>query len=104
MAVAHARLEELEARVTWLERTVQELRGGGRMAPAREKTNGLSERERLLADLKAEGLIRDLTPQEWASAERWRALPEEKKKAHIRHMNSLSLDPLLSQIIIENRR
>jgi len=37
-------------------------------------------------------------------AERWRALPEEEKQAHIRLMRGLILDPLLSQIIIENRR
>jgi len=69
-----------------------------------ERAEGLSERERLLAELETEGLIRDLTPQERVHAERWRALPEEEKQAHIRLMNSLVLDPPLSQIIIENRR
>jgi hypothetical protein len=39
-----------------------------------------------------------------AHAERWRSLPEEEKEAHIRFMRSLTIDPPLSQIIIENRR
>jgi len=90
--------------MTWLEQAVQELRGGERAVTVREKAGGLSERERLLVALKAEGLIRDLTPQEQASADQWRALPEEERKAHIRRMNSLSLDPPLSQTIIENRQ
>ena len=64
----------------------------------------LSEREQLLVELKAEGLIRDLTPAERALAAEWDALPEDEKEAHIRLMNSLVLDPPLSQIIIKGRR
>jgi len=54
--------------------------------------------------LKAEGLVRDPTPEERRLAAEWDALPEEGKQDHIRLMQSLVLDPPLSQIIIENRR
>ena len=60
--------------------------------------------EHLLAWLKAEGLVRDPTPEERRLAAEWDALPEEGKQDHIRLMQSLVLDPPLSQIIIENRR
>lgn len=76
----------------------------GRARAAAFETKGLSERERLLAELKAEGLIRDPLPEERALAAQWDALPEEEKQAHIEFMRSLVLDPPLSQIIIENRR
>ena len=62
------------------------------------------ELEPLLAWLKAEGLIRDPTPEERRLAAEWDALPEEEKQDHIRLMRSLVLDPPLSQIIIQNRR
>jgi hypothetical protein len=105
MTAVATKLMELETRVTWLERVVRELRRAERPAPAiQDEEEELSERERVLAELKAEGLIRDLTPQERAAAAQWEALPEEEKEAHIRFMNSLTLDPPLSQIIIENRR
>lgn len=102
MATVEAELRELKARVGRLEQAVRELRGDSIPAPA--EMEDLSERERALAILKAEGLIRDLTPEEQALAAEWRALPEEEKQAHIRLMRSLVLDPPLSQIIIENRR
>jgi hypothetical protein len=103
MATVEAELRELKVRVGRLEQVVRELRGdGGPAAPV--ERGDLSERERALAVLKAEGLIRDLTPEEQALAVEWRALPEEEKQAHIRLMRSLVLDPPLSQIIIENRR
>jgi len=60
--------------------------------------------QRLLAWLRAQGLIREPTPEERQLAAEWDALPEEEKEAHIRLMRSLVLDPPLSQIIIDNRR
>jgi hypothetical protein len=102
VATVEAELRELKARVGRLEQIVRELRGDSIPAPV--EMEGLSERERALAILKAEGLIRDLTSEEQALAAEWRALPEEEKQAHIRLMRSLVLDPPLSQIIIENRR
>jgi hypothetical protein len=103
MSTAEIELVQLEARVAWLEQAVRRLRGEGQSPPAIER-EGLSEREWLLAELKAEGLIRDPTPGERARAERWRRLPEAEKEAHIQYMRSLVLDPPLSQVIIEGRR
>ena len=106
MAMVEVELRELQTRVTWLEQAIRELRGDGGRAVlvSDEKMESLSEREQLLVELKAEGLIRDLTPEEQALAAEWDALPEDEKEAHIRLMNSLVLDPPLSQIIIESRR
>ncbi len=106
MAMVEVELRELQTRVTWLEQAIRELRGDGGRAVlvSDEEMENLSEREQLLVELKAEGLIRDLTPEERALAAEWDALPEDEKEAHIRLMNSLVLDPPLSQIIIENRR
>ena len=103
MSVAEIELEQLKKRVNWLEQAVRELRGKAQALSAIERET-LSEREWLLAELKAQGLIRDLTPGERARAERWRKLPEAEKEAHIRYMRSLVLDPPLSEIIIEGRR
>ena len=104
MSVAEIELEQLKKRVDWLEQAVQELRGKKAQAPPAVEREGLSEREWLLAELKAQGLIRDLTPGERARAERWRKLPEAEREAHLRYMRSLVLSPPLSEIIIEGRR
>ena len=63
-----------------------------------------SDPEQLVAWLKAEGLVRDPTLEERGLAAEWDAVPEEEKQNHIRLMHSLTLEPLLSQIIIESRR
>ena len=70
-------------------------------SPVPEKPPDLAQ---ILAWLKAEGLVRDPTSEERRLAAEWDALPEEGKPDHIRLMQSLVLDPPLSQIIIENRR
>ena len=70
-------------------------------SPVADKPLDLAQ---ILARLKAEGLVRDPTPEERRLAAEWDALPEEGKQDHIRLMQSLVLDPPLSQIIIENRR
>jgi len=103
MAVAQIELRGLETRVTWLERTVQELRGERQHAPARKK-KGISEQDQLLTELEAEGLIRGLTPAERAYAEQWRALPEEEKRAVTQELQNLKPGPMLSDIILQNRR
>jgi hypothetical protein len=58
--------------------------------------------KRLLAWLKAEGVIRAPTPQEHRLAAEWDALPEDEKQAHVQFMHNLQLDPPLSEIIIQN--
>jgi len=70
-------------------------------SPVADKPLDLAQ---ILDWLKAEGLVRDPTPEERRLAAEWDALPEEGKQDHIRLMQSLVLDPPLSQIIIENRR
>lgn len=105
MTAVATQLRELETRVTWLERAVQNLRDAEQPEPIdQEEVEGLSEREQVLAELKAEGLIRDPTPEERAHAEQWRALPEDEKQAVIQAMQNLGPGPMLSDIIIQNRR
>ena len=103
METVELELRELKKRVERLERIMAEIPRERLRSPALE-TECLSEREQLLAELKAEGVIRDPLPEERALAAQWDALPEEEKRAHIEFMRSLVLDPPLSQIIIDNRR
>ncbi len=95
-------LEGLKARVERLETTVRQLTSDERQLtpPARDP---LSNQEQVLAWLKAEGLVRDPTPEERRLAADWEALSEEEKRIHIRAMHNLALDPPLSQTILENR-
>jgi hypothetical protein len=104
MSVAKIELVQLKARVDWLEQAVWKLQGKGQTPLTIEREGLSSEREWLLAELKAQRLIRDLTPGERARAKRWRKLPEAEKEAHIQYMRSLVLDPPLSEVIIEGRR
>lgn len=103
MTTIELELVELKARVERLEATVRRLENGGRDPTPPEPSEPLDQ-EKLLVWLKAEGLIREPTPEEKRLAAEWDALPEEEKQAHIRFMHSLTLDPPLSQIIMENRR
>jgi hypothetical protein len=64
----------------------------------------MAEKERIIALLKAKGLIVEPGPYIQAGAAEWNALSEEEKQEHRRYMDSLKLDPPLSQIIIDNRR
>jgi len=104
-------LEELEARVQALERTVAELRR------EREEPSSVAElpiwllegreptRDEIIAWLEAHGMpIARPTPEMRAHARRWRELPEERKQALRAKLNSLELDPLLSEVILQNRR
>ncbi len=95
-------LAELKIRVEQLEETVRRLQGDHRHI-ATPLTEGLSERERLLAELKATGLIRNPLPEEVALAAEWDALPEEKKQAVIWELEHLPPGPMASDIIIEGR-
>jgi len=95
-------LEELEKRVTALERLV---------VSSQAETPTLPEdpeewtREDVIAYLRSRGIqVSEPTGAELALAAEWEALSEEEKQAHRDTMDSLKLDPPLSQIIIENRR
>lgn len=94
-------LQELRMRVERLEERLERLTGTRPELPPPEDP---TDPQQLLAWLKALGIVRDPTPEELRLAAEWEALPEEEKEAHIRLMNSLVLDPPLSQIIIDNRR
>jgi len=96
-------LQELKARVEHLEMTVRRL-AGDESHVAKPVPENLSEQEQVLAWLKAEGVVREPTPQERHLAAEWETLPEEEKEAHIRFMHGLALDTPLSQVILENRR
>lgn len=63
-----------------------------------------AEKERVLTLLRAEGVIVEPGPRTKALAAEWEALSEEEKRAHRELMDSLKLDPPLSQIITDNRR
>lgn len=103
MATLELELVGLKARVESLEEKVRRVTGEQpKVAPP--IPGEPLDQEQLIAWLKAEGLVVDPPPMARVHAERWRALPEEEKQAHIRFMRSLVLDPPLSQIIIENRR
>jgi len=95
-------LEELEKRVAALERLV---------VSSQAETATLPEdpedwtREDVIAYLRSRGIqVSEPTDAELALAAEWDALSEEDKQAHRDYMDSLNLDPSLSQIIIENRR
>ncbi len=103
MTTLELELVELKARVERLETKVRRLTGEEPEVAPPAPGEPLDPKQ-LIAWLKAEGLVVDPPPMARAHAERWRALPEEEKQAHIRFMRSLVLDPPLSQIIIENRR
>jgi hypothetical protein len=64
----------------------------------------VAEKERVLALLRTKGLISEPTQRERELAAEWAALSEEEKREHRKLMDSLELDPPLSQIILENRR
>ena len=103
MTTLEREVVELKARVEYLEAVVRQLVGKVRQTGPAVLDEPL-DLEQLLARCKAEGVVRDPTPEERRLAEEWDALPEEEKQAHIRVMQHLVLDPPLSQILTGNRR
>ena len=103
MATLELELVELKTRVERLEATVGRL-AGGRHEVAPPAPSEPLDQEQILAWLKAEGLIRDPTPEERRLAAEWDALPEEEKKAVRWELDHLPPGPMASDIIIENRR
>jgi hypothetical protein len=102
MTTLEREVVEIKARVERLEALVGQLVGKTHQAVPAALDEPL-DLEQLLARCKAEGVVRDPTPEERRLAEEWDALPEEEKQAHIRVMQHLLLDPPLSQILTENR-
>ncbi len=64
----------------------------------------ITERERAVEVLRSAGMLTELDPELKRQAAEWRALPEERKREVIEKLNSLRLDPPLSQIIHDERR
>lgn len=95
-------LGELKARVDRLETTIRQL-AGNKHSVTPLGPDQLTDQEQVLAWLKTEGFVRDPTAEERGLAAEWDTLPEEEKQNHLRFMRSLTLDPPLSQILIESR-
>ncbi len=93
-------LEELEKRVTALERLVISSQAE---TPTWPEDPEEWTREDVIAYLRSRGTqVSEPTGAELALAAEWDALSEEDKQAHRDYMDSLELDPPLSQIIIES--
>jgi len=103
-----AAFEELEKRVSILEQIVVGMRREQPPAeapPIWQVEGRQPTRSEVIAWLKAHGVsIAEPTPEMRARAKRWRDLPEEEKKALRAKLDSLELDPPLSEIILQNRR
>jgi hypothetical protein len=101
MATIELELEELRQRVAWLESTVRQLTGRDVEKPS---VSLPLDETALIALLKAEGIIRDPTPEELNLAAKWRELPEDEKQAIQWELDHLPPGPMASDIISENRR
>ena len=63
----------------------------------------VSERDRITQILRDAGMLVELTPEDKALADKWRALPEERKQQVIRKLDSIRFNPSLSETIIRDR-
>ena len=103
MTTLEQEVGELKARLERLKAMVRSLAGDAH-TPVLPAGGEPQNQDRLLAWLKPQGLVRDPTPEEHRMAAEWVTLSEAENQAHIRFMHSLALDPLLSRVLIENRR
>ena len=103
MTTLEQEVGELKTRLERLDAMVRRL-AGDEPQMALPTSGGPADQESLLSWLKAQGLVRDPTPEERRLATEWDTLSEEEKQAHIRFMHSLVLTPPLSQVLIDNRR
>ncbi len=103
MTALELELVELKTRVERLEGEVRRL-AGDRPRVAPPEPGELLDQERLLAWLRAEGILVDPPPIARAHAERWRALPEEDRQAIRWELDHLPPGPMASDIVLENRR
>ncbi len=109
MTVLEAELVDIKARLAQLEAVVSAL--PPRLAATRRKRTTTSSGEvasisndELLARLKADGLVVDPPPMVREAAAKWEALPPEEKAAVGHALDNLPPGPMVSDIIIENRR
>jgi len=96
-------LAELRTRLERLERWVRQLAGEKEEVPP-PMPGVPPDPQQLIAWLRAQGLIREPTPEERQLAAEWDALPEEEKEAIRWELDHLPPGPMASDIIIENRR
>lgn len=100
MATLEVELVELKQRIERLESAVYQV-----IARRPQASSDPSiEQDGLMGWLKAEGLVRDPTPEEQRLANEWEDLSEEGKQTVQWELDHLPPGPLVSDIIIENRR
>ena len=110
MATVESELDELKRRIEQLESSMQQISRKvdfdqlplAVAAPAKSLAD--MTRAELHAWLLAAGMIRKPTPQEEQAAARWAALSEEERAAVRWELDHLPPGPMVSDIIIENRR
>src|ERR687886_352232 len=102
MATLEQEVMDLKTRLARLEAVIHRLVSD--TSPGGPVPAALLDETQLLAWLKAHGLVRDPTAEEYRVAAEWDALSDEDKQAHIDGMQRLGLKPPLSEIIIEQRR
>lgn len=110
MATVENELNELKRRVEQLEASLQQIARKVEFdqlplavaEPAKSPAD--MNRVELHAWLLAAGLIREATPQEKLAAAEWAALSEEEKTAVRWELDHLPPGPMVSDIVIENRR
>ena len=102
MATLELELIQLRVRVERLEAELRRLRGEG--PDGKPPAQGDVDRDRLIAWLTAEGLV--VAPPSMAEfhVERWQSLPEQEKEAVRWELDHLPPSPMVSDIVIENRR
>ncbi len=103
MTALELELRELKARLERLERQVRRLTGQG-LEVAPPAPGEPLDPQRLLAWLKAKGLVRDPTPEERQLAAEWDALSEEERQAIRWELDHVPPGPMASDIIIAHRR
>lgn len=103
MATLEQEVLDLKTRLTHLEAVIRRLISDTPQAGGPVPAAPLDQTQ-LLAWLRAHGLVRAPTMEECRVAAEWDALSDEDKQAHIDSMQRLDLNPLLSQIIIAQRR
>ena len=102
MKAIERELLEIRARLDRLEQRVRQL-AGEEMEISPPMPGTPPDPRHVLAWLRAQGLIREPTPEERRLAAEWDALPEEVKEAIRWELDHLPPSPMASDIIIENR-
>lgn len=108
MATTREQIEELRKELRRLKtestKTRRILREHGLWPPVKpKKAARLSERERARLILRQAQVVREMTAQEQALADEWRALPEEEQQAVEDALRHVKIDPPLSQLIHDMR-